>query len=157
REDFQENLRQAISDVLGVDLKVEAIVDPGAQGGSASGGRPANPGPNANPNLGAGQSPGGGAAPANNPGDNAGRPGTTANASEGGHAASAQPANPASSARAAVRAKVKGPQEQRRRQTDGDDHGADPGDQDLDESGLSGRELVERTLGATVIEEIDHN
>ena len=36
RSDFQDNLRQAITDVLGVDLKLEAIVDPSADAGRRS-------------------------------------------------------------------------------------------------------------------------
>jgi DNA polymerase-3 subunit gamma/tau len=36
RSDFQENLRQAITDVLGLDLKLEAIVDPSADAGRRS-------------------------------------------------------------------------------------------------------------------------
>jgi DNA polymerase III subunit gamma/tau len=151
REDFQDNLRQAISDVLGVDLRVNAIVDPsagggaepgaGAAGGSSGGG--SGRGASVPPPPDAGPLPGsaGGALPkSTNPGPD-GAP---------------RAAAPAANARAAVRASVSDPAPRQDRPTDHADHGADPNDSDVDESGLSERELLERTLGAKVIEEIDH-
>jgi DNA polymerase-3 subunit gamma/tau len=84
RDDFQANLRQAITDVLGIDLRVEAIVDP--------------------------------AAPAAKP--------------------------------AVV--------EQRRVPRPDPEQPAHPDDPDHADARLSERELLERTLGARVIEEIEH-
>jgi hypothetical protein len=37
------------------------------------------------------------------------------------------------------------------------DDGAHPDDSDLDESGTPAQELLERTLGARVVEEIEHS
>ena len=153
REDFQNYLRQAISDVLGVDLWVEAIVDPSAGGSTAggasrtgdtggAGGAPAL-GTNPSPLPDAGPLPGsaGGALP---------------RASEPGTAGGSQAAAPAAGARAAVRAAVSNLAPTRQPTADGADHGADPDDSDMDDSRMSERELLERTLGARVIEEIDH-
>jgi DNA polymerase-3 subunit gamma/tau len=100
RDDFQANLRQAIADVLGADLRVEAIVDPSAQS-------------------------------------------TTVPAGDE-HRAS-QPNMAPSTGNNVVTATE---------QHGGDD--ADPDDRDHDDDDLSKRELLERTLGARVIEEIEH-
>jgi DNA polymerase III subunit gamma/tau len=151
REDFQNNLRQAISDVLGIDLRVNAIVDPSAGGGAESGagaaagssGGESGRGVSAPPPSDAGPLPGsaGGALP------------KSANPGPGG---APRAAAPAANARGAVRASVSDPAPRQDPTTDHADHGADPNDSDVDESGLSERELLERTLGAKVIEEIDH-
>jgi DNA polymerase-3 subunit gamma/tau len=101
RDDFQANLRQAIADVLGIDLRVEAIVDPSAQ--------------------------------------------STTGPPAGDEHRVLQPSTKPSAGNNAVTAT-----EQR---TDDD---VDPDDRDHDDDDLSKRELLERTLGARVIEEIEH-
>jgi DNA polymerase-3 subunit gamma/tau len=118
RSDFQDNLRQAITDVLGVDLKLEAIIDPSAEAGRRS--EPAVPPPPA----GQGAASAAEAAPSSTV-----QPAGSASPSEAG----ASPANTSESG--------------------GDAH---PDDADHADSGLSERQLLERTLGARVIEEIDH-
>ncbi|MET0712114.1 MAG: DNA polymerase III subunit gamma and tau, partial [Jiangellaceae bacterium] len=104
RDDFQANLREALADVLGVDLQIEAIVDPAVQAAS--------------PAL-ASRDP--------------------------------QP-DPVSSA-ARPRAAGSTKSSAREQPTDDDAH---PDDRDQDADRLSERELLERTLGARVIEEIEH-
>ena len=119
RSDFQENLRQAITDVLGLDLKLEAIVDPSADAGRRS--EPAATSPRADQGA--------------------------ASAAEAAPSSTVQPAgstppNEASESFAGA-TELSG----------GDPH---PDDADHADSGLSERQLLERTLGARVIEEIDH-
>ena len=119
RSDFQDNLRQAITDVLGVDLKLEAIVDPSADAGRRS--EPAATPPRADQSA--------------------------ASAAEAAPSSTVQPAgstppNEASESSAGA-TELSG----------GDPH---PDDADHADSGLSERQLLERTLGARVIEEIDH-
>lgn len=101
RSDFQDFLHQAIKDVLLIDLRVEAIVDPSATGGkssvSARPQRSSNPRPAAN-----------------------------------------EPQSPAPPPTAPE-----------------PEHSMD--DDDLDDDAVSERDLVARTLGATVIQEIDHD
>jgi DNA polymerase-3 subunit gamma/tau len=111
RDDFQANLRQAITDVLGIDLRVEAIVDPAAQ---------------------AARSPA--ADERSVPRPIAGAPAGSAKPSRG------------SAARAAAANTAGMP-------SDDDVH---PDDRNHDDDDLSERELLERTLGARVIEEIEH-
>ena len=103
RDDFQANLREALADVLGVDLQIEAIVDPAVQA--------ASPAP-------------------------AGRP-------QPDPVSSAAPSRAAGSTKSSAREQP----------TDDDAH---PDDRDHDANRLSERELLERTLGARVIEEIEH-
>jgi DNA polymerase III subunit gamma/tau len=111
RDDFQANLRQAITDVLGIDLRVEAIVDPAAQ---------------------AARSPAADERNIRRP--SAGPPGSAAKPSPGTAARSAVANTPS-------------------RPSDDDVH---PDDRNHDDDDLSERELLERTLGARVIEEIEH-
>jgi DNA polymerase III subunit gamma/tau len=110
RDDFQANLRQAIADVLGVDLRVEAIVDPSAYSAMASG----------------------------------------TEAQRVSTSSSAAPQDTTEVSSRAVSASAT-------RETDqlGDDD-AQPDDRNHDDDDLSKRELLERTLGARVIEEIEH-
>ena len=127
REDFQNHLRQAITDVLGVDLRVTAIVDPSAGGSNQASGAPEGSAPASRPD-------------APPPGS---RPATSA--------------APAASARAAVRAAATNPPAANEQPPANEpDHDAHPDDSDVDDSGVSERELLERTLGARVIQEIDH-
>jgi DNA polymerase III subunit gamma/tau len=112
RDDFQANLRQAITDVLGVDLRIEAIVDPSAQSASP--------------------------APA---GDSQRDQQPSAAAPPGSAEAERRTA-----AREVVPPAVTQP-------TDDD---VRPDDRNHDDDDLSERQLLERTLGARVIEEIEH-
>jgi DNA polymerase III subunit gamma/tau len=125
RDDFQDYLRQAITDVLGVDLRVTAIVDPSAGGNQPSGAQE-------------------GGAPALRPDPPA--------------AGSRPPpsSTPAASARAAVRAAAANPPASEQGPAREPEHDAHPDDSDVDDAGVSERELLERTLGARVIQEIDH-
>jgi DNA polymerase-3 subunit gamma/tau len=127
RDDFQDNLRQAITDVLGVDLRVDAIVDPSADpvGAAPRGGESARPSPTPP------EAPPATAAPVEAaPAQAAGATGRSG-APENGSASPPGRSDP-----------------------DDDVH---PDDPDHDDSGLSKRELLERSLGARVIEEIEHS
>jgi DNA polymerase III subunit gamma/tau len=143
RSDFQDNLRQAITDVLGVDLKLEAIVDPSADAGrrsesavtppraSQGAASAAEPAPSSTVQPAGSASPSeAGASPANASGPGRSAPGRPA----GGRRVGSRPAG-------------------NDNESGGDAH---PDDADHADSGLSERQLLERTLGARVIEEIDH-
>jgi DNA polymerase III subunit gamma/tau len=119
RDDFQANLREAIADVLGVGLRIEAIVDPAAQSGPQTSGG-AEPPPDPVP--------------------------TTASSG-------AAKGAPATAARAAIRQPATSGVSTRGQPSD-DDVRLD--DRDHDAESMSERELLERTLGARVIEEIEH-
>ncbi|HEU0042238.1 MAG TPA: DNA polymerase III subunit gamma and tau [Jiangellaceae bacterium] len=141
REEFQTYLRQAIKDVLLMDLEIEAIVDPSVNPAAppvsarAAGGAAADARPSATPASSQPDPP-----PAESVGPRAG--------AGGGRAAAAKAA--AKRGRAETVGAPDGPRA-------ADDLDADPDDPDLDESGMSERELLERTLGATVIQEIEHD
>ncbi|MGH8839786.1 MAG: DNA polymerase III subunit gamma and tau [Jiangellaceae bacterium] len=127
RDDFQDNLRQAITDVLGVDLRVDAIVDPSADpaGAAPRGGESARPSPT----------------PPEMP------------------PAAAAPVAAARAQVVGATGRSGGPEigsasSSGRSDPDDDVH---PDDPDHDDSGLSKRELLERSLGARVIEEIEHS
>jgi DNA polymerase-3 subunit gamma/tau len=143
RDDFQSNLRQAITDVLGIDVRIEAIVDPSVDPAAARQGQNAPPPPAA---TGSDSSSG-------SAGDGSASPATRTSAA-------------AANARAEIRATATSNGTSQAQPSDSSsatppqvdpDEDVDPSDRDLDDSGLSERELLERTLGATVIEEIDHN
>jgi DNA polymerase-3 subunit gamma/tau len=136
REDFQTYLRQAVADVLGVDLKVEAIVDPGAGH--------AGPGPSA-----AKRDP---ATPAAEPHHQMSSAPTGAVRASTTEAEAAAPSG-SSRASAVVRPAATVPADSR---PPADDDAA-PDDGDAAASVVSERELLERALGARVIEEIDHS
>ncbi|MFW6091034.1 MAG: hypothetical protein ACODAF_04115, partial [Actinomycetota bacterium] len=140
RQDFQDYLRQAIKEVLGLDLQVDAIVDPSAGGG---GSQPAAPAEDASSRP---SSPGRGATVASSGAEASGQEsaaqsssGNRASARRDGRTSGHQPQadEPASSA-------------------DDPHHGAHPDDRDVDD-GPSGQELLAQKLGAQVIEEIDHS
>jgi len=143
RSDFQENLRQAITDVLGVDLKLEAIVDPSADAGRRS--EPAVTLPRASQ---------GAASAAELAPSSTVQPVGNASPSEAG----ASPANTSDPATAAPGRPAGGRRVRSRPAGNDDDSDGDaqPDDADHADSGLSERQLLERTLGARVIEEIDH-
>jgi DNA polymerase-3 subunit gamma/tau len=136
RDDFQQNLRQAISDVLGADLRVEAIVDPSG-GGAPPSSASANPG-TAPPVAGEGHSHAS-SEPVPAPGAAASKRAATRSASR---------ARSGSTTKASDQAPEK---------VDEPDDGAHPDDNDLDDSGAPAQALLERTLGARVIEEIEHS
>jgi len=143
RSDFQDNLRQAITDVLGVDLKLEAIVDPSADAGRRS--EPAVTPPRASQGAASAAEP----APSSTV-----QPAGSASPSEAG----ASPANASDPGPSAPGRPAGGRRVGSRPAGNDDDSGGDahPDDADHADSGLSERQLLERTLGARVIEEIDH-
>ena len=124
-----EILRQAAIDIAGVDWRVETIVDPGAAGGTPTQGASAAPPP----------------PPPEPPADEA--PPLAPATPEGSAAArdairTTRPAGPSDTSDADDRSA-----------SDADAH---PDDPDADTSGLAGAELLQRELGAEVIEEIRH-
>ncbi|MGY2877123.1 DNA polymerase III subunit gamma/tau [Marmoricola sp. URHA0025 HA25] len=127
----EEILRQAAIDVIGVDWKVEAIVDPSAD-------------------------PGAGIAP------RVTKPAVESSAPEPVEptAAPAPAARPAGQpeAIASVRSNIAPTRtgERPARPTDDRDAEVDRDDPDADDSGIGGAELLQRELGATVIDEIPH-
>ncbi len=136
-----EILRQAAIDIAGVDWRVETIVDPGATGG---GGSPAAASPEPPPSAPAPPEP-----PADEVADDA--------------VASPAPPTPdvSTAAREAIRTtRPAGPtdpsdatDDSSPSDPDADAHRDDP---DADTTGLAGAELLQRELGAEVIEEIRH-
>ncbi|WP_053203959.1 DNA polymerase III subunit gamma and tau [Jiangella muralis] len=161
RADFQESLQQAIKDVLLLDLRVEAIVDPSADPSaqnraapaapsarSAPAPRPTQPGP---PAAAEPQAP----PPAtDDPGPSDPGPGDPGPGDPGpGRAAAAKAAARRVQGQAGAPAAAGAAAPSHRTATDDD---ADPDDEDLADDGVSERELLERTLGATVIAEIEH-
>ena len=157
----EDVLRQALADRFGVQWEIEAIVDPsgGAQppgaGGSDGSGRPpggVRPGP--------GQSGGAPHRPGPPPGAGTGRPGPAAPGptAPGPHPSGAgEGAGPVPSGARSDTPSAASPQAQ------GRPYGAAPvapeddvpqdDDPDLEESALSGPDLIVRELGATVVEE----
>ena len=165
RPDFQECLQQAIKEVLLLDLRIDAIVDPSADPSAqnraaaapAAPARPASaptapptapstsrPAPSAEPQA----PPGGEARGPSDPGPGAPPSGRAAAAKQAARQVKEQNGG------AAGAAATSGSAPQGHRATDDD---ADPEDDaDLTDDGVSERELLERTLGATVIAEIEH-
>ncbi|TDC48080.1 DNA polymerase III subunit gamma and tau [Jiangella ureilytica] len=170
RADFQECLQQAIKEVLLLDLRIEAIVDPSADPaaqnrGGAAASTPAAP-----------ATPSAPAAPPSTPSEPS-APAHPAPQATAQTPPAAQPQAPSSSPDAAGRAAA-AKQAARRVKEQGSaaapgaapgaaattaaeaykatDDDADPDDEDLADDGVSERELLERTLGATVIAEIEH-
>jgi DNA polymerase III subunit gamma/tau len=123
RDDFQANLREALADVLGVDLRIEAIVDPAVQSSSEAT---------------TGATPGAEPPELPVPVVMPSRP------PEG---------TPATAARAAIRQPNPTSESAPDRSSDDD---VSPDDRNHDSDSLSERQLLERTLGARVIEEIEH-
>jgi DNA polymerase-3 subunit gamma/tau len=127
-----EILRQAAIDVAGIDWKVEAIVDPGASGGTPAAPAPAAPPdePPAPPTDEGPAEPPADQPPAQRPWERAQQADAEAASAAGGSAG------------------------QRSADPDADAHRDDP---DADADGLGGAALLERELGAQVIEEIPHS
>ncbi|BCL21484.1 hypothetical protein GCM10017668_33270 [Streptomyces tuirus] len=146
----EDVLRQALGEQFNVQWKIEAIVDP--SGGSAP---PAPGGPS-----GFGGGGGGGYNPGGGGGYNAG--GGTATAQRPAPPQSAPPAAPtqqssspapASTPAPAPTASVPQPSAPPPRHVSVEEDIPEDDDPDLDESALSGQELIVRELGATVVEE----
>ncbi|MFD5912664.1 DNA polymerase III subunit gamma and tau [Streptomyces massasporeus] len=146
----EDVLRQALGEQFNVQWKIEAIVDP--SGGSAP---PAPGGPS-----GFGGGGGGGYNPGGGGGYNAG--GGTATAQRSALPQSAPPAAPtqqssspapASTPAPAPTASVPQPSAPPPRHVSAEEDIPEDDDPDLDESALSGQELIVRELGATVVEE----
>jgi DNA polymerase-3 subunit gamma/tau len=127
-----EILRQAAIDVIGADWKVEAIVDPSADPGAGTAPRVTKAAAEAAPVVADTQPSAAPAAPV----------------------APVQPESIAS-ARSNISPTRTGPRPAA--PTDDRDGDADPDDPDADDTGLDGAALLQRELGATVIDEIPHD
>ncbi|MFF3767265.1 DNA polymerase III subunit gamma and tau [Streptomyces sp. NPDC001922] len=139
----EDVLRQALSESLGVQWRVEAIVDPSGGGGSQGGS--AGPGQGPGPGFGGG---GGAPRPAAPAPQQPARPAAPA------PEAAPPPAAPAPEARPRPEAGAYGAPE--RPPVSLEDDLPEEDDPDLDESALSGHDLIVRELGATVVEEFSH-
>ncbi|MEU5321882.1 DNA polymerase III subunit gamma and tau [Streptomyces sp. NPDC021056] len=142
----EEVLKQALGEQFNVQWKIEAVVDPsggsappqtgggtpGFNGGGGGYGTPGAPGPSG------GYGGGGAPAPAQRPATSAPNPTTPAQS----------PATPSSAAAPAPRPSAPEPPP-----VSPEDDIPEDDDPDLNESALSGRELIVRELGATVMEE----
>ncbi|MGW7263206.1 DNA polymerase III subunit gamma and tau [Streptomyces sp. NPDC054842] len=131
----EDVLKQALAELFNVQWKIDAIVDP--SGGSA-------PPPAPGPGFGGGHG-GGPAAPRPAPQQPApaARPAPSqAPASSGPSASATRPAPPAAEPPPPVSPEDDIPEDD---------------DPDLDESALSGHDLIVRELGATVVEEVSHD
>ncbi|WP_432069393.1 DNA polymerase III subunit gamma and tau [Streptomyces sp. AA1529] len=170
-----EVLRQALGDALGVQWQVEAIVDPSGGGGGAGG--PSGPG--SGYGAGSGTTGGGGAgtrsamaapAPAPAPPQQWSAAPPASGAAASGPAASAPaPGGPGHSSAVSAaesgavppQASAPAPEAPRAASAPSgyapeEDMPAED-DPDLDESALSGHDLIVRELGATVLEELRHD
>ncbi len=168
-----EVLRQALTDALGVQWQVEALVDPSGGAGGGSGGGPGGPnGPGSGYGAGSGSIGGAGtrgamAAPAQ-----AGPPqqwsaSPPPQTAPGGAGQSAGPASAPAPPTAPVPSPAPEPEASgppsspppapapSARVGLEDDMPAED-DPDLDDSALSGHDLIVRELGATVVEEFQH-
>ena len=127
----EEILRQAAIDVIGVDWKVEAIVDPSADPGAGTAPRVTKPAVESAPTA----------------------PAAPVEPAPGPPAPPAQP-----EAIATVRGNIAPTRTGERppKAPDARDAEVDPDDPDADDSGIDGAELLQRELGATVIDEIPH-
>ncbi|MEW2614525.1 DNA polymerase III subunit gamma and tau [Streptomyces sp. NPDC047880] len=166
----EDVLRQALGEQFNVQWKIEAIVDPSGGSAPPAPGGPSGFGGGGVPHTGGGQSTGGGYNPgAGGGGYNSGggynasggtataqRPAPTASASSAppaqqssssGSASTSTPASPPTAA------SVPQPSAPQRRHVSVEEDTPEDDDPDLDESALSGQELIVRELGATVVEE----
>ncbi len=146
RQGCEEIVRQAMIDKLGVDWRVETIVDPSV---SASGAAPAaSPPPGAGPAR-AGREPGPQpvVAPREAPPDSA--------TVEVPPSAAPEPRS-TTAAREAIRPIRSGPSTDLAEDARRSDEAVHRDDQSLDEGGVSGEQLVARELGGKLIEEIPH-
>ncbi|MFE6200881.1 DNA polymerase III subunit gamma and tau, partial [Streptomyces sp. NPDC057836] len=155
----EDVLRQALGEQFNVQWKIEAIVDP--SGGSAP---PAPGGPSG---FGGGQPGGGGGFGAGGGGGHSsGGYGSGAGYGSGGGTATAQRSAPVPAAPApqpggsapvtAPAAPVPQPAAPEPRHVSVEEDIPEDDDPDLDESALSGQDLIVRELGATVVEEFSN-
>jgi DNA polymerase III subunit gamma/tau len=140
----EEILRQAAIDVIGHDWRIEAIVDPSAQPGAEPPlkvTRPAVPDPEPTPDRPASGSTGESPAP-----QDAQQPPRT-------------PADPTSiaSARGAIKETRPAGGARQQREPTVSDEDVDRDDPAADDHQLGGAQLLERELGARIIEEIKHD
>ncbi|MFE7644737.1 DNA polymerase III subunit gamma and tau [Streptomyces phaeoluteigriseus] len=148
----EDVLRQALSELFNVQWKIDALVDPSG-GGSAPppsggfGGPPASPGPGG-ANAGGGGYGGGYGGGAPGAGTGGGMTAPQAHSSAPPGPPQARSAQPQASAHASPR-----PQSPAREHVSVEDDIPEDDDPDLNESALSGHELIVRELGATVVEE----
>ncbi|MET8071823.1 hypothetical protein ABZU86_19710 [Streptomyces sp. NPDC005271] len=158
----EDVLRQALSDAIGVQWRIEAIVDPsggsGQQGGGPGGSAGPGPGPGGPGGSGGFGGGGGfvGSGGSGGPGGGFGGGQPAAARQPAARPASASPSAPAS---ASAPPDAGPPAESAYREPEPppispeDDMPAED-DPDLDDTALSGHDLIVRELGATVIEEI---
>ncbi|MFF8937819.1 DNA polymerase III subunit gamma and tau [Streptomyces paradoxus] len=147
----EDVLRQALGEQFNVQWKIEAIVDPsGGSAPPASGGGPSGFGGGGGYNTGGGggYSTGGGTATAQRPAPpQPAPPAAPAQQSSGpAHTVGSTPAP-------APAAAVPQPSAPQPRHVSAEEDIPEDDDPDLDESALSGQELIVRELGATVVEE----
>jgi DNA polymerase-3 subunit gamma/tau len=138
----EEILRQAAIDVIGADWRVEAIVDPSADPGAATAPRVTKPA--AEPPADQETPPPAQQAP----------PPAPVSAPPPPPAAPRVQAESIASARSNITSTRVGDQPVTR--ADDPDADAHPDDPDADDNGIDGAELLQRELGATVIDEIPH-
>ena len=151
-----EILRQALIDMVGADWKVEAIIDPSAQPGATPPTRVTKPA--VEPRMAAAPDP---PAVPDTPPDWAAsgessppRPPSPEIIAE--ERAKGAPRRAVAQAREGITATRRAALQESSAPPDDPDAEADRDDADADESGLQGAELLQRELGATVIEEIPH-
>jgi len=151
-----EILRQALIDMVGADWKVEAIIDPSAQPGASPPPRVTKPA--VEPRMAAAPDP---PAVPDTPPDWAAsgesspqRPPSPEMVAE--ERAKGAPRRAVAQAREGITATRRAALQESSAPPDDPDAEADRDDADADESGLQGAELLQRELGATVIEEIPH-
>jgi DNA polymerase III subunit gamma/tau len=143
-----EILRQALIDVLGVDWRVEAIVDPGGPAAPPAGRPPRPSRPDAPPEPPA-ESP----EPPSDIESSAPPPEPPPEPSESQARTTASPES-VQQARGAIRPTRERDASEPGGQRSDDDHGAHPDDPDVDDAALGHDELLARELGARMIEEI---
>ncbi|MER7791591.1 DNA polymerase III subunit gamma and tau [Streptomyces sp. NPDC097640] len=158
----EDVLRQALSDAIGVQWRIEAVVDPsggaaqqggpGGAGGGGFGGAGGSGGSGGFSGSGGSGGFGGGAAPAAPPRPPAPRPQAQA-AAAGPAAPGASPAGPPA-ASAGPPAQPSAYREPEPPPVAPEDDMPAEDDPDLDDTALSGHDLIVRELGATVVEEI---
>ncbi len=138
-----EILRQALIDMVGADWKIEAIIDPSAQPGATP--PPQVTKPAVVPEVSA-------------PDPTAAAPGTPPDWAAPGESPPHRPASAETVARAreGITPTRTGTDQESTAPRDDPDADVDRNDEDADDSGLQGAELLQRELGATVIEEIPH-
>ena len=148
----EEILRQAAIDVIGADWRVEAIVDPAADPGAGTAPRVTKPAvepppgsPIGPPSEAPSEAPTEAGAATAAPADQPGPPAPPA--------AKVRPETIASARNNIVPTRTAAGPAVRPDDPDADAH---PDDPDADDNGIDGAELLQRELGATVIDEISH-